>query len=288
MRAELPPTITALDQISGRYDGYLIDQWGVLHNGVETYPEALAALQALKAAGKRVIILSNSGRTGAQNAQAMAKMGISSSLYDQVLTAGDDAFDALGTPRDPAYQTLGRKALVLARPGDGARVEALGLERVEDVAEADFLFVLSMSELPQIPEDWLALLPKAKARNLPLICANPDLLRVQGEGEVLVGPGAVAEAYIALGGVSHYHGKPHPRIYRSALRLLQTTPERCLAIGDSLIHDVKGARSAGIDSLFVINGVHREKIDPADPDSLAAELTVHHPNRPNWIIERLR
>lgn len=288
MSSGLAPVIASLAEISDRYDGYLIDQWGVLHNGIDIYPEALAALAALKAAGKKIVILSNSGRPGALNSRSMEKMGISPDLYDRVLTAGDDAFDALSGERDEAYRALGQKVLVLAREGDEPRVDALGFTRVGSVAEADFIFVLSMEEQPEIPPEWLLVLDEARARDLPLICANPDHLRVQGEGEVLVGPGAVALRYEEMGGTSHFHGKPYPRIYQTAMRHLDVPPPRVLAIGDSLMHDVKGARGAGIDSLFIINGVHREAIDLADPASLAAEIEAHAPNRPQWIIERLR
>lgn len=288
MSSELPPVISSLEEIAERYDGLLIDQWGVLHNGVETYPEALEALSRLKAAGKSVVILSNSGRTGAENTKLMARMGIDPDLYDRVLSAGDDAYDALADERDLEYRALGNRMLQLSRPDDVSPLEEMGYVRVGTVEEADFLFLLSMELGTEIPSAWKEILSSAAQRGLPLVCANPDIERVNGEGQVLVAPGAVARHYESLGGVSHYHGKPHARIYRTAMRWLGMEPDRVLAIGDSLIHDVEGARCAGIDSLFILGGVHRDRIDLARPETLSSELARHEPNRPTWITERLR
>lgn len=283
-----PMRIAALSEISDRYDGYLIDQWGVLHNGVDIYPEALKALAALKAKGKKVIILSNSGRTGEENARLMEKMGIDRALYDRVLSAGDDAYDALSGKRDPEYAALGQNVLLLARPTDLSPMFDNGFDQVVDVECADFLFLLSMEVGDGFPQDWRNILDAAAQKGLPLICANPDFERVNGRGQVLIAPGAVARFYEELGGISHYHGKPYPRIYQSAMDWLQLPAERILAIGDSLLHDVSGAQRNGIDSLFILDGVHRDRINDADPESLERELELHAPCRPEWVSQRLK
>lgn len=283
----LPPVIASLAEVSDRYDGYLVDQWGVLHDGVSAFPAALAALARLKAAGRRVVILSNSGRSGAENAARMAAMGIHAGLYDRVLSAGDDAVDALAGERDPAYRGLGRRLRLYARASDRPALLDLGYTAAPSVAEADFLYVHSMPPQPAPPAAWLAELEEARARGLTLICANPDVERVEGAHEILAGPGAVAAHYDALGGVSHYHGKPWPRIYRTALRLLDLPPSRVLAIGDSLVHDIAGARAAGIDGLFLVQGVHRARIDLARPETLAAELAAHPAARPDYVMDAL-
>lgn len=283
----LPPLIDSLDAIAADYDGFLIDQWGVLHDGVTAFPAALAALARLRAQGKRIVILSNSGRSGAENARLMAGMGIDAALFDTVLSAGDDALDALSGRRDPDYRALGPRVWLFSRPGDAPAILEHGYLRADSVEAADFLFVHSMEALPAIPEAWLDQLRRARARDLPLICANPDATRVQGSGAILTAPGAVAQAYAELGGRTHYHGKPWPRIYRTALHRLGLPAARVLAIGDSLVHDVRGATAAGIDSLFVVDGIHREAIDLTAPATLRAELARFPQDRPTAIIARL-
>lgn len=284
MLDSLPCMIESVDEISGRYDGYLVDQWGVLHDGENVFPTALSALSRLKAAGKRVIILSNSGRSGHENMQSMQEMGISPDLYERVLSAGDDALDALIGERDAAYRGWGRRIWLFARDRDRPDLLDHGYELAATIAEADFLFVQSMPALPAPPPAWVDQLREARNHSLPLICANPDLTRVKGAGEVVAAPGMLAELYSEMGGQSHYHGKPWPRIYRTALKLLGLPPHRVLAIGDSLVHDMRGARGAGIDSLFVVNGVHRERIDLSRPDTLHAELGSYPQDRPEAVI----
>lgn len=285
---DMPVRIAALSEIYKQYDGFLIDQWGVLHNGIDIYPAALKALADLKAQGKKVVILSNSGRTGDENSWLMEKMGIARNLYDRVLSAGDDAYDALCDARDADYATLGKNVLLLARQTDQPPLFEKGFTPVDRVEEADFLFLLSMEVADRFPEGWHAILEAAARRGLPLICANPDFERVNGEGQILIAPGAIARHYEGLGGTSYYHGKPYPRIYRSAMDWLDMPAHRILAIGDSLLHDVAGARENGIDSLFIVNGVHRALIDETDPGSLQRELERYAPHRPEWVIDWLQ
>lgn len=242
------------------YDGFLLDQWGVLHDGVRPYPGAVAALETLRRVGKRVIILSNSGRSGAENAVLLAKFGFAPELYDEVVSAGDDAREALIARDEPFHRALGRRCLLLAREGEAHLAEGLGLDLVEDVAVADFIMLMTMDPPRQSVAGWMGLLQSASRRELPLVCANPDLHRASPSGGLQEAPGLVARAYEQLGGVVRYHGKPQPRIYRTCLAKLGLDPSRVVAIGDSLEHDIAGAQGAGIDSVFIGGGIHRGEI----------------------------
>ena len=244
-----------------RYDGFLLDQWGVLHDGVRPYPDAVAALEALRRAGKRVIILSNSGRLGSENATQLAKLGFARELYDEVISAGDDAREALARRDEPFYQALGRRCLLLAREGEAHLADGLGLELADEVEAADFLLLMTMDPPRQSVAGWTGLLKAAGERGLPMICANPDLHRASLTGGLQEAPGLVARGYEQLGGTVHYHGKPEPRIYRSCLARLGLEQSRVVAIGDSLEHDIAGAEAAGIDSVFIGGGIHRGAID---------------------------
>jgi len=258
-----PPRTTFPDDLAAlmpRYDGFLLDQWGVLHDGVQPYPGAVAALEKLRRAGKRVIILSNSGRSGAENASQLAKFGFAPELYDEIVSAGDDARDALAARDEPFHQALGRRCLLLAREGEAHLAEGLGLDLVDDVEAADFILLMTMDPPRQSVTGWMTLLEAANERRLPMVCANPDLHRASPEGGLQEAPGLVARAYEEVGGTVRYHGKPQPRIYRTCLTKLGLDRSRVVAIGDSLEHDIAGAQGAGIDSVFIAGGIHRGEI----------------------------
>lgn len=271
-------SVKGVAEVVAGYDGFLIDQWGVLHDGKRAYAGAVEALQRLGEAGKTVVILSNSGRRAAENEDLLAAMGFDRSLYKAVMPAGDDARDAILNDPDPFYAGLGKRCLLMARDGEDHLADGLGLELVREVDDADFLLLLSMEPAYQSVQGWNGLLRKAAARGLPMICANPDFVRVSPEGKLLEAPGAVARVYETLGGAVRYHGKPHQRIYATCLKLLGLPAERVAAIGDSLDHDVAGARMAALGSIFVAGGIHYKQLhwtggmpDPEDCARLFAE-----------------
>jgi HAD superfamily hydrolase (TIGR01459 family) len=250
-----------------RYDALLLDQWGVLHDGAQPYPGAVDCLERLRVAGKTVVILSNSGRSGEENARFIVRMGIERGLFGEVVSAGDDARDAILNCADPFYRALGRRCLVLAREHDGHLVDGLGLEVVTNVEEAEFLFALSIDAPRQSVRGWEPVLIRAAARGLPMVCGNPDLAQVTPAGMLLEATGLLAVRYAELGGAVRSHGKPSPRIYEACLRRLTCPRERIVAIGDSLPHDVLGANRAGLSSILIAGGVHREALGIAFGES---------------------
>ncbi|MGO4736963.1 TIGR01459 family HAD-type hydrolase [Bosea sp. 2KB_26] len=252
--------LSGLAEIAQRYDGFLLDQWGVLHDGTTPYPGAIDCLERLRSAGKAIIILSNSGRGARENEELIARMGFARALYDHVVSAGDDARDALLTEPDPFYRALGRRCYLFARDGEDHLIDGLGLARVERIEDADFLFTLSMNPPQQSLAGCRSVLEAAVARDLPMICGNPDLYRVHADGTLHEAPGLVARTYAEMGGRVRYHGKPEPRIYRSSLQRLGLAPRQVLAVGDSLEHDVAGATGAGIDVAFIAGGIHRQDL----------------------------
>lgn len=261
-----------IGDLVSRYDGFLLDQWGVLHDGSAPYPGAVTCLERLRQAGKAVVILSNSGRRGSENEVVLARMGFPRDLYDHLVSAGDDAREAIAGRDEPAYRSLGRRCLLLAREGESDLAEGLGLQIAAEAAEADFVLMMSMDSPRQSVAGWLPQLEAAAARSLPMICANPDRHRVHADGRLYEAPGLVARTYERMGGTVHYHGKPHGRIYRTCLRLLGIAAPRLLAIGDSLEHDVAGAAGAGIDAAFIAGGIHRgelhwSEVGEVDPES---------------------
>lgn len=270
--------LQGMAEVIDRYDALLLDQWGVLHDGVQPYAGVVHCLERLRAAGKTVVILSNSGRSGEENARFIVRMGIDRGLFGEVVSAGDDARDAILNSADPFYRALGRRCLVLARERDGHAVDGLGLEAVTDVEQAEFLFALSIDAPRQSVRGWEPVLIRAAARGLPMVCGNPDLAQVTPAGTLLEAPGLLAVRYAELGGVVRAHGKPSPRIYETCLKRMSCPRERIVAIGDSLPHDVLGADGADLASILIAGGVHREALGIAfgaspDPARCAALFT---------------
>jgi len=252
-----------LAPLADAYDGFIIDQWGVLHDGTRAYPGAISCLTRLRAAGKRIVVLSNSGRRAAVGIQLMAEIGFDRELYDRFVSAGEDARCALAARAGAFHRKLGRRCYAFTRGGDRSLLEGMALDLVERVDDADFLAVIGIDSPQRCLSDYEAELQAGAARGLPMVCANPDLVRVAPEGTVEA-PGTLARRYEALGGEVFYHGKPHLPIYGSCLEALGgCAPERVLAVGDSIEHDILGAARARIRSAFITGGIHAAELGVA-------------------------
>lgn len=284
--------IAGLAALMASHDAFILDQWGVLHDGFTPYAGAIECLRRIRAAGKAVSIVSNSGKRGEDNARLIVQMGFSRDLFDAVICAGDDARDAILHDPDPFYRALGPRCLPMARLEDLHLADGLDRQLVTDVELADFLFVLSMDAPRQSVALWEPVLARAAARGLPMVCGNPDLARVTPSGALLEAPGLLARRYASLGGAVRTHGKPYPRIYETCLRALPFARDRIAAIGDSLLHDVLGAAGVGVSGVLVASGVHREELgitfgqmpDPARCERLYDETGA----RPDYLVPAFR
>jgi len=275
-----PPLLPGLAALADRFDGFLLDQWGVLHDGTNAYPHAHDCLIRLRDAGKRVVILSNSGRLSAYNAALMERIGFARDLFETVVSAGEDCRRALLTE----HRALGRRCYGIVRPQDAELLDGTGLVMVDDPAAAELILVVGTDLTHGLAEAYAPVLEAGLARGLPMICANPDFVRITATGPSEA-PGAIARAYQRRGGRVHWHGKPHPGIYRGCLeRLAPIPPGRILAVGDSLEHDIAGARGVGLASALVAGGIHAAELgtppDPARLASLLAKAAV----RPDFVV----
>ena len=254
--ASTVPAIDGLAAIADRYDGFILDLWGCLHDGLSPYPGTPDALRRLRALRKRVVILSNAPRRAAVVSATMAAMGLTDDLYDEVLSSGEEAWLAIEARREPFHAALGRRCLLIGPERDRGMVEGNGLEPVASVGAADFILVTGPRLDGMSVADHEVELADAKARDLKMLCANPDFEVMKGATR-LVCAGALALKYEQLGGVVRYHGKPYPSIYALCLgRLAISDRRRVLAIGDALRTDIAGAASGGIDSAFIPGGIH--------------------------------
>ena len=269
-----PLAIGGLSEIGDRYAAAIVDMWGVLHDGVTAFPAALDCLERLRAAGKRVAILSNAPRRAEAVAARNRELGIEARHFDVLHSSGEATWRHLKERDDSWYAALGRACYHLGPERDWGLREGLGLDVVEDVEAADFLLNTGAYEPEDRPEDFDPVLRPARSRDLPMVCANPDLVVVRG-GKREICAGAIAQRYEALGGLVRYHGKPHPDVFETCLAHLGATRREVLVIGDSLGTDIAGAAAAGLDSLLVTGGIHADALGVA-PEAVAppARLTV--------------
>jgi HAD superfamily hydrolase (TIGR01459 family) len=279
--------IAGLSEIADRFDHVLLDQWGTLHEGKAVFPEARDCIRALRAAGKRVLILSNSGKRSDDNAERLAKLGLPTDEHDGVLTSGEVLWHGLQARAEAPFNQLGRRALLI---GSNVLSMVEGLDVVADTtpARAEFVWLASLDEINANPEAWRDDLEGYAARGLPMLCANPDLTMFTSKG-LLPAPGALAALYAELGGTVHYIGKPHAAIFAAALRQLgDPRQERVLVVGDSVDHDIEGGRRAGMLTALITSGVHGKALGEArDLDAAIRDLAGDSERMPDWAIPRL-
>lgn len=268
--------IDGMRELAPGYDGFILDLWGVVHDGTAPFPGVLDCMGRLIAAKKRVVLLSNAPRRADDVVRRIAAIGVPSGLYHGVMSSGEEAWQHLARRDDPFYAALGRRCLHICSERDLEIREDLDLDFVDTPDEADFILNTGPAEWEDTHEDYRPLLEAARKRDLPMVCANPDLV-VNHAGRMALCAGAIAEEYEALGGRVRWHGKPYPSVYDSCLALLGIAErQRILAIGDSLRTDIAGAARAGIDSLLIAGGIHAAEFTTAegtpDRDKIAAVI----------------
>lgn len=251
--------ISGLSEIQSDFDGFILDLWGLVHDGEKPYPPSADTLRALKAAGKKTILLSNAPRRAHALVDAMTKMGISRDLYGEVLSSGEATRAALIKKDDPFFAALGNAVYHLGPDRDRSVFEDTGLTIVPDLAAASFILNTGPVSLDEKVEDYLAVLEQGAKRKLPMVCANPDFVVIRG-GRPIVCAGAIAARYREMGGAVALRGKPDPKIYHLAVETLGLDPKKVAVVGDALETDVKGARASGLASVWCTGGIHAEAL----------------------------
>ncbi len=262
--------IKGLSDIWKDYEGYVVDLWGVIHDGETLYPEVLKTLEALRDQKKRVVFLSNAPRKSKFVKERLSELKISSDLYRGIVTSGDDAFDALTETYIPKF---GPCAFFLGGEKDRHMLDAKGLKEVPSFEEADFILGIHIYHSKDSLEHYIPLLEKGLSKKIPFICVNPDLI-VHLQGEEVICAGTLADWYKDQGGDVFSHGKPHASIYDRALTLLGVEDKsKILCIGDSLRTDVTGALGHGLDVAFISRGIHKSECsETAENEPLERDL----------------
>ena len=269
-----PAPLTGLAEIAADYDVLLCDVWGVIHNGRESFPAAWGALQRFAAERGPVVLISNAPRPSHAVHAQLDQLGVPRSAWSAFVTSGD-ATRVLLSERAPG------PAWAIGPERDGPLYEGLGLSFAEPHEAAFISCTGPFDDEVETPEDYRTRFEVCLERDIPMICANPDIVVQRGDKLIYCG-GALAQFYDDLGGTVVMAGKPHPPIYDLALaeaeRLLGRPADRArvLCIGDGLPTDVRGALHQKLDCLFVAGGIHRAEVSDAagrlDPVAAAARL----------------
>lgn len=270
--------IKNLAEISGRYDAVFCDLWGCLHNGKTPHVAAVAALQAFRAKGGVVLLLTNSPRPKPSVANQLRDMGVPDDCYDEIVSSGDAAQYALITG------AVGRKVFAIGADKDEPFYTDFAADLQETAAsepaiqrvpldQAEGLVVTGpFDDRKDVPEDYRATFLYAKTKGMKMLCANPDLVVDLGDIRIYCA-GALAALYEEMGGEALYFGKPHPPIYDLARRRLSAingdiADGAILCIGDGIGTDIKGGFAEGLDTLFITGGLAAAEFgpNPATPD----------------------
>jgi HAD superfamily hydrolase (TIGR01459 family) len=276
------PTIAGLHELVGRYDAILCDVWGVLIDGKRHFPPAADALIRFRQQGGRVVLVTNAARPDAEVRRQLLGLGLPTEAFDDLVSAGEltllemivrkgQACYHLGPPRDDGlFEEAARRM--------GAPVAKVGPEA------ADYVVCTGLfDDRTEIPADYDERLEALKARDLTLLCANPDIVVAIGD-DIVYCAGALAERYAAMGGRVLMFGKPYPPVYAAARERLarlagrEVDPARIVALGDGALTDLAGAGRAGLDCVFVTDGVHVEELRPdgaeVSPEALERLIQV--------------
>lgn len=256
--------LTGFAPLADRFDGFILDLWGVIYDGVRAFPSAVDCLHRLRAARKPTLLLSNVPRPNCDAQALMQRMGIADDLYTAILTSGEAVRDALRNPPDLWWAELGQRVFHLGPERDRGVLDGLKLTSVPDPAAANFVLNTGPDDHrnPSDMAEFEPLLQECARRHLPMICANPDLVVIRGGVRVLCA-GALAERYRELGGDVRSLGKPDPAIYQPVLERLGLPPDRILAVGDALHTDIAGAEGVGIAACWVLGGIHAGELRDA-------------------------
>jgi len=244
--------IDSLIQIADRFDAIVLDQWGVLHDGSAPYPTAIAALNALAVAGKRLAVLSNSGKRSGPNLHRIARMGFDPDLFETVMTSGEALWQDLARGR-LAHTTF---YPITSAAGDAEDwADGLDITLTDTLARADAVLLMGLPYATPV-DSFREVLKDARLRGIPVLCTNPDRASLRADGVVVVSPGALAHAHLEAGGDLRFYGKPHRPVFDAVQSTLNLPAARVVIVGDSLEHDIAGGHGAGWATVFIQRGLH--------------------------------
>lgn len=246
-----------------RYQVFLLDQFGVLHDGSAPYPGAVAALSALKRAGKTVVLVSNSGRRARPNEDRLLRLGFQAGSWDHFVSSGEVAWRSFHEMAATGALRPGTNCLLISRDNDRTAIEGLPFVLTGAGDTADLVLIAASEGDRYDLDHYRRLLAPAAARQVPCFCTNPDTIMLTAVGPRF-GAGRLADLYESLGGSVTRIGKPGPAIFETAL-VLAGEPDRrsVVCVGDSVEHDIAGGKGVGLATALVLSGILADTPDLA-------------------------
>ena len=265
------PLYDGMAAAADRYDAFILDVWGVLHDGVTLYPGVVDTLERLTAAGKPFVMLTNAPRRSSAVAEAMISMGMPEKYCQKILSSGEATFLDLRERSDPFYASVGNRFLHIGPERDRNLFDGLDWDEAPQVGDCDLVVNTGPWEDGETVADYEDLLQQGAEMALPMICANPDLVVIRGGREIICA-GSLALRYEEIGGSVRWLGKPKAEIYEYCFReLADFDKPRIAAVGDSFRTDLAGAANAGVAPIFVAAGIHAGELGGWPPDRLALD-----------------
>ena len=253
MQSSAIPILSSIAPLASSSEAWIVDIWGVMHNGACAHRSAVQACTRFRAAGGTVVLLSNAPRPFAAVIPHMTSLGVDPQAYDSGVTSGD-------ATRDMIAEWRGRRLLHVGPERDKGLFDGFDV-RLSLPEEADAVVCSGLyDDTKEAPADYAELLTSLAARGLPMICANPDIVVERGD-KLIYCAGALAADYQKRGGKVVYAGKPHAPIYQRTLAEITRLKGRPIAknkilcMGDGVETDLKGAHGAGLRSVFIASPI---------------------------------
>ena len=270
-----------LSDIDDHYDVFLIDLWGVIHNGIAAFDNVIPVLQSLKQKKKMVFFITNAPRRSFVISQQLEDFGIEQKLYDKIISSGELTWLSI----KEKYQK--KNCLIIGPPRDFHLVEGLDISVVDKDSNVDIILNTGPWGDDDSLENYTDLLDSLAKKKSHMICSNPDKTVVRGEN-FMICAGLLAEYYEKIGGKVEYYGKPYRQIYEHCFNFFEKKNTRVLAIGDSLENDIKGANALNFDSLLITDGIHREVNNNNDVDKQKLDALIKTKNIfPDFYMRKL-
>ena len=286
--------LKSLSSIVSYFDTYILDLWGVMHDGKKAYKHANDCVEKLNRIKKNIIIISNSSQSNLTIRKKLIDLGFNIKIFSNILTSGQTVYNEIKKPSLEWTKNLGKNCFHLSKITKKNKYKfffnKLNLKFVNNLEKADF--IIASSADPLVPLiDYVPFLKKALENNLPFVCLNPDFESVETNkvNKKTICMGSVAKLYESFGGKVHILGKPKKYIYEKATHSIANFKKsRTIAIGDSIHHDILGAHDFGVKSMLITSGIHKDlfKAKKSNIEDRINSITESN-IRPNYICERL-
>ncbi len=272
-------TINSISEIINKYENFIIDQWGVMHDGKTGYRHAIEAIEYLNKNNKNLFIISNSSKRKKTSQERLPGLGFKKQSFINILTSGEMIWNHLQIK----FSHLKNKNKCFhiydeSREDDLLFRKGLNLSFVDNVEDSDLILACTPFDKTS-PIDYIPILNKALNKNLIMYCANPDYETIEkNDNKNTFCMGAIAEIYKKMGGIVIIQGKPEKDIYIETTKLIKLDKTKTIAIGDSIFHDIKGANNFSIDSILVKSGIHKDL-------NAIKILCENHQIEPTYLIQ---